>query len=275
MRPWVPKLAVTVACVTHVAARVGTKTKGEELGFCSPMGKPNFKDGDFSAVAFAKEFEPKCSCVDEDNTIGLLAKLETAVGSPNFVEVFQRSVGDARGEKSYECINGCEVCLPTENKEDVPVCGLLETDVTYKFGAAMKDTRFDLKSVLSGIALQELESQKMLGEADYAVEFCVKYTSGHEGRLCFGAELKSDEDDACFVGYDGKRCASCDISEQLGKHCISADCSNIPGFEKVDTCSGEGLTGAFEFVDMFFNEPNPELMAGSCGDFKAMHDSKP
>lgn len=247
-------------------------------GFCTSEGKPIFAKEDFGAFAFHKKFDPKCTCVDEDNVVSQLSMLEEAVGSPDFVEVFRRGIKDFRGEKSYECINGCEVCLDngSHEEEDVKTCGIIESDVAYNFNSAKDDGDFDLKEILSGDVVGSLEPRTMLARPDYTVEFCIKYTSGHEGRFCMGAEIKAstdDDDHTCFVGHDGHICSSCDIAEEDGRYCLTMDCSNL-GAEyegTMNTCHDD-LPGMFEFVDVFFNQPEPKFSVGTCGDYKSMHD---
>ena len=285
------KTILVTSLLQQVACRVGTtktppqhreltKTKAkEEVGFCNPKGKPNFQDGDFGVFAFHTAFDPKCSCVDEDNTEDLMSMLEKAASTLDFKEVFDQTIGDFRGEKSYECINGCEVCLDNEGDDEEPVCGILESDVTYSFVSAVSKDTFALEEVLSGSVMELLEPKAVLGNPDYAVEFCIKYTSGHEGRFCFGADIiaskEEDEEDVCFVGHDEKMCSSCEMTEEDGRYCLTADCSNIGGSEKMNSCTGEGLDGVFKMVDVFFNEEEPTFKAGTCGDLTVMHDSKP
>ena len=107
---------------------------------------------------------------------------------------------------------------------------------------------------------------------------CVTYTSGQDGKMCYGIDLNLDSLNVmetefdCFGSFNGENCTSCKIQFSAGSilnetfgddTCIVADCTNIQAGASIDSCQGEGMVGPFQFLENSVDEVAFTL--GRCG----------
>ena len=261
----------------HIQRRLQDVTdlgNGISGGTCA-NGTFTFTDdgvGALASVAFDDSFQPVCTCSGEgfDNLEDLADT--SALDQTNLttiVDDFNELIGSIDSESESSCVNTCETCY-----EGGTVCAILETSSSSKI--AFMDGEFTLETLFALIG-QSNDTDALVGailpyleEFYFKYELCLTYTKGETGTTCLSIDVTDLESIygaeeltvPCQLTYDDTSCSSCMINTETS--CLTASC---PDNTEIDTCSGTGLEGPYQFLNFLYSDSDTdvsELSVGSC-----------
>jgi hypothetical protein len=257
----------------HLQAQEGA------LPVCNADGTVNFDSDEANSVIFAGEFQPVCSCEEGTFSCGLPCRsfyhlnsslssyfttflsvktdsqVLAAINALNisdtdaFVDGFNQALGQLARSSEYSCLNDCESCFA--DNDGNTLCGIWETREAMSI--ANRPGNFTLQQILSQNITTE-DTIALISNATFAFDNCITYTVNQSGTLCASVNLTTipveGKDQPCTITYNDVTCNSCLITGVDA--CFVADCTNVHGDTKIDSCSTgggtDGLVGPFVFL---------------------------